>query len=321
MGATHGIHTIDTGFQRPQFDAAFLMVEQGRAAFIDCGTNHSVPAMLAALAAQGLGPEAVDWLILTHVHLDHAGGAGQLMQHLPNATLVVHPRGAPHMIDPSRLVAGAAAVYGEAEITRSYGAIQAVPAERVREAADGAVIDLAGRPLLCVDTPGHARHHFCVWDARSHSWFTGDTFGLSYRELDVDGRPFVIPTTSPVQFDPEPLKASIRTLQARAPEAMYLTHYGRVGDVARLGAELAEQVDAMVALVREACAADDGDNLRHARLVDGLTRYYIQRARAHGVADAAAVVSAVLGMDIELNAQGLLVWQARNAAAAIATPL
>jgi glyoxylase-like metal-dependent hydrolase (beta-lactamase superfamily II) len=318
MGTTHGIHTIDTGFQRPRFDAAFLVVEQGRAAFIDCGTNHSVPAMLAALAEQGLGPGAVDWLILTHVHLDHAGGAGLLMQHLPNATLVVHPRGAPHMIDPSRLVAGATAVYGEAEIARSYGVIQAVPAARVREAEDGAVIHLAGRALVCVDTPGHARHHFCVWDERSRSWFTGDTFGLSYRELDVDGRAFIIPTTSPVQFEPEPLKASIRTLLARQPEAMYLTHYGRVEDVVRLGRDLLEQIDAMVAQARHAHADAGDDAGRHVRLVDGLTRYYIARATAHGVVDASTAVTDVLGMDIELNAQGLGVWLARHAAATTA---
>ncbi|TWI14331.1 MBL fold metallo-hydrolase [Aerolutibacter ruishenii] len=320
MGATHGIFTIDTGFQRPHFDAAFLVVEQGRAAFIDCGTNYSVSAMLAMLDEQGLGPEAVDWLILTHVHLDHAGGAGLLMQHLPNATLVVHPRGAPHMIDPSRLVAGATAVYGEAEIARSYGVIQSVPAARVLEAADGDVIELAGRPLLCVDTPGHARHHFCVWDARSRSWFTGDTFGLSYRELDVDGRPFIIPTTSPVQFEPEPLKASIRTLLARQPDAMYLTHYGRVEDVARLGHDLLEQVDAMVALGRHAHDGADDATGRHVALVDGLTRYYIARATAHGVANAETAVPDVLGMDIELNAQGLGVWLARPAPAPVAVP-
>lgn len=312
MGATHGIFTLDTGFQRPRFDAAFLVVEQGRAAFVDCGTNHSVPAMLDALAEQGLGPEAVDWLMLTHVHLDHAGGAGLLMQHLPNATLAVHPRGAPHMIDPSRLVAGATAVYGEAEIARSYGHVQAVPAARVREVGHGTVIDLAGRALLCVDTPGHARHHFCVWDERSRSWFTGDTFGLSYRELDVQGRPFVIPTTSPVQFEPGPLKASIRTLLARQPQAMYLTHYGRVEDVARLGEDLLEQVDAMVALARRAHDSSDDDTVRHVTLVDALTRYYVARAKAHGVTDAAAVVPDVLGMDIELNAQGLGVWLARE---------
>ena len=194
----NGIHTIDTGFQRPHFDAAYLVVENGRGAFVDCGTNHSVPAMLRALADAGLEPVSVDWLILTHVHLDHAGGAGELMSKLPNARLVVHPRGARHMIDPSQLVAGAAAVYGDAEMQRSYGMIRAVPAQRVVEARDGHVIDLAGRELVCVETPGHARHHNAVWDERSRSFFTGDTFGLSYREFDTDKGAFIVPTTSPV---------------------------------------------------------------------------------------------------------------------------
>ncbi len=305
MSASDGIVTIDTGFQRANFDAAYLIVENGRGAFVDCGTQHSVPAMLGALAEQGLAPEDVDWLILTHVHLDHAGGAGALMQHLPNAMLAVHPRGAPHMIDPTRLVAGATAVYGEEEIARSYGEIVPVPASRVRVLDDGDSIELAGRALLCIDTPGHARHHLCVWDARSLSWFTGDTFGLSYREFDnADGAPFVIPTTSPVQFEPEPLKASIRTMLARDPQAMYLTHYGRVGDVARLAQDLIEQIDAMVALAREA----DGQPDRHERLVTALLDLYGARARAHGSALTPAQIAELLAIDAELNAQGLEVW-------------
>src|SRR5690606_24481763 len=165
--ADHDITTIDTGFQRPGFDAAYLVVEQGRGAFIDCGTNHSVPHMLEALRAKGLEVEAVDWLILTHVHLDHEGGAGALMKSLPNPRLVVHPRGARHMVDPARLVAGATAVYGEQEFARSYGEVLAVPEARVVVADDGHRVDLAGRMLECIDTPGHARHHLCVWDERS----------------------------------------------------------------------------------------------------------------------------------------------------------
>ncbi|WP_119717181.1 MBL fold metallo-hydrolase [Cognatilysobacter tabacisoli] len=304
MHLPHGITAVDTGFQRPRFDAAYLLVENGRAAFVDCGTNHSQPALLAALAAQGLAPEAVDWLVLTHVHLDHAGGAGALMQALPNATLAVHPRGAPHMVDPARLIAGATAVYGEAEIARSYGSIQPVPAARVRELADGDVIELAGRPLRCIDTPGHARHHLCVWDEASRGWFSGDTFGLSYREFDVDGRAFVLPTTTPVQFEPDALKASIARLLAASPDSVYLTHYGRVGDVPRLAADLVGQIDAMVAIARAA----DGTPDRHARIVRELADLYVDRARAHGVAMDAAEVTALLAMDIELNAQGLAVW-------------
>src|SRR5258705_1498509 len=108
----HGIHAIDTGFHRANFDAAYLMVEDGHAAFIDTGTNHSVPRLLEALEAAGLARDAVDYVIPTHVHLDHAGGAGALMKELPRATLVVHPRGARHMIDPGLLIESATGVYG-----------------------------------------------------------------------------------------------------------------------------------------------------------------------------------------------------------------
>lgn len=308
--AEHGIVTVDTGFQRPIFDAAYLVIENGRGAFVDCGTQHSIPALLGALDAQGLAPGDVDWLILTHVHLDHAGGAGALMRRLPNARLAVHPRGAPHMIDPARLVAGATAVYGEEEMARSYGEIVPVPAERVVVAGDGHIVDLAGRALLCVDTPGHARHHLCVWDERSRGWFTGDTFGLSYREFDSPRGPFVLPTSSPVQFEPDALKRSIRTLLARDPAAAYLTHYGRVGDVQRLGGELLEQIDAMVAMARAAKAAG-GDGL-HARLSAALADYYAGRARAHGSPLSEVQVRAALAIDVELNAQGLEVWLARE---------
>jgi len=304
----HGIHTIDTDYVRPGFDAAYLVTENGRGAFVDCGTNNSVPQLLRALDAAGLAPADVDWLVLTHAHLDHAGGAGMLMRQLPNARLVAHPRAAPHMIDPAKLVAGATAVYGEAEFARHYGELVPVPAERVVAANDGHVVDLAGRPLLCIDTPGHARHHLCVWDARSRSWFTGDTFGLSYRELDSGRGAFIIPTSSPVQFEPEAMQASIKRMMARAPLAMYLTHYGRVGDVARLAAEMHEQVDAMVSLA-QAC---DGGPDRHRALVAALSEYYLERAQAHGCALDDAAVLRVLEMDIELNAQGLEIWLDRS---------
>ena len=304
----HGIHTIDTAFQRDHFDAAYLIVEDGRGAFVDCGTNHSVPLLLAAVQQAGITPADVDLLIVTHVHLDHAGGAGLLMQQLPNATLVAHPRAAPHLIDPEKLIAGATAVYGEEEMQRSYGTIQPVHESRVRIVADGETVMLAGRALECIDTPGHARHHHCIWDARSRSWFTGDTFGLSYRELDGPQGAFILPTTTPVQFEPEALKASIARMVARAPEAMYLTHYGRVGDVPRLAQSLYEQIDAMVAIA-DSC---DGRADRHRCLTAGLTALYLERAHALQVPLADEDVERILAMDIELNAQGLGVWLDRG---------
>lgn len=299
-----GIHTIDTGFFRPNFDAAYLIVEGGRAAFVDSGTSHSLPRHLAALEQAGIDPADVDWLILTHAHLDHAGGAGALLRELPNARLLAHPRCVPHMIDPRKLIAGATAVYGAEEIARSYGEIVPVPAERVVIAEDGFEIELAGRPLRCIDTPGHARHHLCVWDAVSRGWFTGDTFGISYREFDSPRGPFALPTTTPVQFDPDALHASIDRLLAADPQRVFLTHFGEVTDLARMAADLHVAIDGMVAQARELSGVDD----RHRRLVDALTDTALQRLEQHECALPTAEARELLAMDIELNAQGLEVW-------------
>jgi len=304
----HGITAIDTGFQRPFFAASHLLVDNGRAAFVDVGTGFSVPGLLAVLEAKGIAPEAVDYVILTHVHLDHAGGAGEMMRRLPAARLVVHPRGARHMIDPSRLWAGAAAVYGEDAMRRSYGGLVPVDPARVVEAPEGFVLELGGRPLAFLDTPGHARHHVCIWDEASRAFFTGDTFGLAYRELASDRGPFLIPTTTPVQFEPEALAASIERLLARAPRAMILTHYSRVEGVEGLAADLEARVDALVALARAA----DGRPDRAARLRAGIEERFLGWAADHGCALPRERVREALALDVELNAQGLESWLDRD---------
>ena len=306
MNDSHGIHVIDTGFVRPRLDAAYLIVAQGRGAFVDCGVNHSVPRLLAALAEAGLTPADVDWLILTHVHLDHAGGAGKLLRQLPEARLVVHPRGARHMIDPSRLWAGAAAVYGEAEMQRSYGRLVPVPAGRVVEAPDGHEVDLAGRRLICLDTPGHARHHNAIFDPASGWVFSGDTFGVSYREFDTAQGPFIVPATSPSEFDPPALHRSIDRLLALKPAAVCPTHYGPLTPVERLATDLHEQIDAMVSIGRAAAVLPAGE--RHAHLRAELRALYTGRAARHGWTGGEAAAAEWLVIDIELNAQGLGVW-------------
>jgi len=300
----HGIHTIDTGFGRPRFDAAYLVVERGRGAFIDSGTSHALPRFLDAITAADLAPRDIDWVILTHVHLDHAGGAGELMRHLPNAMLAVHPRGARHMIDPSALIAGASAVYGEDRVRSDYGDIVPVPKDRVIEADDGFVVDLAGRALLCLDTPGHAKHHIAIHDERANAFFTGDIFGLSYREFDTDAGAFIVPTTSPVQFDPDEAHASIERMMRYEPQAMYLTHFDRVTDVKRLADDLHAQIDAMVAIARQ--HADTPD--REDRIAAAFADLYVERARRHGVTMAPDAIVKLLKIDIRLNAQGILVW-------------
>lgn len=307
----HGVHVVDTGFQRPRFDAAYLVVDDGRAAFVDTGTRHGVPRLLDALRGAGLGTDAVDYVVLTHVHLDHAGGAGVLMQALPRARLVVHPRGARHMIDPSALHEGARQVYGDEEMERSYGTLVGVAAGRVIETHDDMTLALGGRELRFLDTPGHARHHNCIWDAASRGVFAGDTFGLSYRELDVGGRAWVLPTTTPVQFDPDELKVSVRRILALDPQWVYLTHFGPVDDVQRLGRLLLAQIDATVEV---ALAAAPGAG-RHEALKAGLAALYLRGLREHGATAPDDELLALLALDIELNAQGVAVWLDRRASA------
>ena len=307
----HGIYAIDTAFHRDHFDAAYLIVHGGRAAFIDTGTNHAVPRLLAALAALGIERDAVERVIPTHVHLDHAGGAGLLMSHLPNARMLVHPRGAPHLIDPAKLWAGATAVYGAEEMACSYGSLVPVPVERVDLSHDGMRIDLAGRPLLLADTPGHARHHHCIWDAASRGWFTGDTFGLSYREFDTAAGPWIVPTSTPVQFDPPALQASIERLLSFEPDCMYLTHYSRVGgggDVPRLGRLLLDLLAELSALGRSLQHVEG----RHEALKRGQLDIFLRSLQAHGCAYTPAQITELLAIDLELNAQGMAVWLDRG---------
>ncbi|WP_019915918.1 MBL fold metallo-hydrolase [Methyloversatilis discipulorum] len=301
----HDISAIDADLIRHGMASIHLVRAGDQAALVDCGTGHSLRNVQAALAQKGIAPEALRYIILTHVHLDHASGAGAAMRAFPNAQLVVHPRGARHMIDPSKLIAGATAVYGEQAMAEMYGDILPVDAARVIETQDGFVLDFNGRPLEFIDTPGHAKHHHCIWDAQSKSWFTGDTFGLAYPECTVDGRAFVFPTTSPVQFDPVAMRASVERLLSRQPEAMFLTHYGKVTGVPALGRALLSRIDAHVAIAKAAATAGDG---RKQALLAALTAYLIDELRAHGSRLTHDQAVDVWGLDIELNAQGLEVW-------------
>jgi glyoxylase-like metal-dependent hydrolase (beta-lactamase superfamily II) len=301
----HGISAVDTRFERPHLNAVHLMVEGDRAAVIDTGTNPAVPLVLEALAAKGVAPERVDWIVLTHIHLDHAGGAGLLAAKLPNARVTVHPRGARHMIDPARLWASTLAVYGEETAHRMYGEIVPIPAERVVETADGAAIRLGDRELRFYDTPGHARHQVCVHDAASGHVFAGDTFGLSYREVDVGARQFIFPTTSPTQWEPAAHHRSVSLIESLARGAVYVTHYSQVRDVSRLAADLHRLIDAHAALGER---ERDAGSARHERLRAGVRDLVLAEAARQGWTLPEEAILEVFGLDIELNAQGLGAW-------------
>ncbi|MFO1277461.1 MAG: MBL fold metallo-hydrolase [Sphaerotilus natans] len=308
----HGIFAIDTGFEREDFDAAYLIVDTGRAAFIDTGHNAAVPRLLEALDAIGLPREAVDWVIPTHVHLDHAGGAGLLMRHLPGARALIHPRGARHLIDPTALVEGARAVYGVEVVRQTYGTIEPIAAARVVESHDGQRLRLGSRELLLIDTPGHARHHHCIWDERSRGWFTGDTFGISYREFDGADGAWIFPSTTPVQFEPEALRSSVQRMMAMQPQCLYPTHFGRVDGVERLAAQFLATLDRFEAdgLALLARLPDDAP-ARLAALKEQVAATLVASALAAGCPVSPARAHELLALDIELNAQGMAVWLSR----------
>lgn len=305
----HGISVIDTGFVRPLFDASHLVIANGRAAFVDTGPNNAVPRLLRALETHGLEPESVDHVILTHVHLDHAGGAGLLMQHLPNATLVVHPRGARHMVDPTKLMQGVRAVYGDEVAARDYGELVPVQESRIRTVADGEVLDLGGRALRVLDTPGHALHHICIWDEESRGWFSGDTFGIAYPELATSQGAYVVPATAPVQFDPQALHASVAKMLEARPQWIYMTHYGNVPEPERASRQMLSQIDAMIEAALRLATEDD----RHAKLKAAFRDIYVGELRRFGSTLSDAQLDGLLATDIELNAQGLGVWLDRSA--------
>jgi hypothetical protein len=189
-------------------------------------------------------------------------------------------------------------------MARTHGRIVPVPRDRIIETPHEYQIKLNGRELVFFDTPGHARHHVSMLDTLSGHVFAGDTFGLSYREFDTAKGAFILPTSTPVQFEPDALHASIDRMLGFKPQQMFLTHYSRVTDVERLAGELHEQIDAMVAIGRSHAGEPD----RHARIMEDLAQLYIARARNHGCAFDEARIRELLVMDIELNAQGLEVW-------------
>lgn len=201
--------------------ASFLLGTPEEAALIETGPSSTVDTLLAALRRAGIPFDAVRHLLVTHIHLDHAGAAGTLLQLFPNASLYVHERGAPHLIDPGKLIASASRIYGSA-MDRLWGRIEPVPAARVVTLHDGDHLQIAGLSFEVLYTPGHASHHVVFRNLHDGSLYTGDTAGVR-----MQGCSYVHPPTPPPDLDLDLWEATLDRLAALHAPVFYATHYGR----------------------------------------------------------------------------------------------
>lgn len=310
-----GVYCVDAHYIRHGIACCYLLVEDGEVAIIETGAKHTPDSLRKALESLRLSPEAVRYVIPTHVHLDHAGGAGLLMQRYANAQLLIHPRGARHMINPSQLMEGAKAVYGKEKFAELYGELIPVPKQRVRKIDDGEKLYIGKRVLEFRHTPGHAEHHFSIWDELSRGWFSGDTFGISYQAMGLYSEQkksvgasysdrFIIPSTSPVQFDPDKLLASIDLMMSYEPERFYLTHYSVLEQPGTQANLLREQIEHY----RQIGLRLKNESQREQKLFDAVKEVTLTCIRSKYPALDQLEMTELLALDFQLNAMGLDVW-------------
>lgn len=301
----NSIELVDSGLIRKEFAGSYLVTKGNETAVIEVSTSHGVEPILNRLKKNSIALESVKYIIVTHIHLDHAGGAGKLLTHLPNAKLIVHPSGAKHMVDPAKLIAGANAVYGEDVVKRDYGEIVPIPEDRIIECKDNQEFDLGDKKFTTIHTPGHARHHISIFDNETSSLFTGDSFGLSYPEMTTDKGRFYQPTTTPTAFEYDKMMDSIKKMMILEPKRVYFTHYGYTDNIEELEKQVTTRLTDYVTLTEK--TKDSGEN-RVKDLEKLLSNYYIKEAKHHGSILSDKEILDLFDIDIKLNAMGLALW-------------
>lgn len=298
-----GVYCLEAFHKRESLASFYLLVDQDEIAVIDCGTTHSIGNLQASLSDLGLSVEQVKFVIPTHVHLDHAGGAGEMMSLCSKAQLLVHPRGARHMADPGKLIQGVTVVYGETAVKSDYGEIKSIDEQRITSVTESDSVALGTRTLVFMDTPGHAPHHVCIVDEKSEGIFTGDTFGLGYEGLKQHPRG-LLPTSSPAQFDAELLVQSVNRIAALKPRRVYLTHYSEYRDVATGRDSLLYWIERYV----DFCETEKPQDPAAEKRLEYRLRQAVLEQLSGQTSLSDSEILAILDMDIELNAQGLAIW-------------
>ncbi len=304
----NGIYAIDSGYIRKEFASIHFIVEKNKVAIVDTGTNHSVAKVLEALKTLNLSKHSVEWIFLTHIHLDHAGGAGNLMSIFANAKVAVHSKGLRHMVNPDRLWKAVIDVYGIEIATKEYGQIIPIPEDRIVVVGEGDTLFLGERAFEFWNAPGHANHHVFILDKKSRSIFTGDTFGVSYREMDSAKGAFAFISSTPSQFDPHAAENSIRRIMESDVSQVYLTHYSQLTNIQYTGNCLLQLVDDYVKIAEDNANTEDVSK----NIEKSLIQLLCQRANCHGVTVSNKDLNDILAFDVKLNASGLATWLERR---------
>lgn len=308
---TENVFLIDDfDLSLPERTGTYVLIED-KVTLIETSASPSIPHILEGLQALGISPSDISYIIVTHIHLDHAGGAGLMVQHCPNAKVIVHPKGARHLADPSRLIKGAKAVYGE-KFSELFDPIVAIPEDRLMIKGDGETLKLSEElTLKFLDTPGHANHHFSIYHPLSNGIFSGDTAGIFYPQLDREGIEFYLPTTSPNQFDPEKMLQSISTFKALEIDRIYFGHYG----MSENPAEAFRQVESWLEVFVEEAKHVILEERHPQKQVDQITLRLYDKIKTHltqrGLADKHPIYE-LLYLDVNVSAMGLAHYLNKN---------
>ena len=268
---------------------------------VDTGPSPSVKHVKKGLETLGYSLEQVKYIIVTHIHLDHAGGAGLLLEECPNAKVVVHPRGARHLADPARLVAGAKMVYGE-RFSELFDPVVAIPEERMLIKDEGDTLEIGPAcTLRFLDTPGHAKHHFSIYDPVSNGMFTGDTVGIRYEQLIRDGVDLFLPSTSPNQFDPAAMRHAIDRMATLDLNCIYYGHFGMTNNPDEALRQVADWLDIFMEEADRVMAEQKGHEVLAQRLL-GRVREHLRKLNVRDDHE----VYGLIELDMQVSAMGIL---------------
>jgi len=303
-----GVSIVDARYFREAMTACYVVRENDEAAIIDAGTRPTPDLISAALSSLGISPEQVRLCLITHAHLDHCAGLAELLDRCPNATAVAHEAAAPHLIDPfDKLWGASATLWGEDFCREHYSCVRKVDPARVTTVGDaGGSFEIGGgRKLEALYTPGHCWNHVSFHDPKTGTVFTGDSFGVSYREFDAGTTPLIFPTSPPNQFKPEVMAESIRRMLDLKPERLGITHFGVISDPAKAGTLILERLEKSVEISREIYGSKAPEE-RLPALTEELRSYYMECARDAGSDVRPDAASKMLTFDAELNSKGYL---------------